>query len=310
MTVVHTEQLSKTYRSGIVRRSEVNALRNVSLEVGSGEIFGLLGPNGAGKTTFVKILLNVSFPTLGSATILNEPLGSINIRKRSGYLPENHRYPNFLTGLETLMMFGRIHGLDPRTLKDKAVSLLQTVGLKDWAHHKIKKYSKGMLQRLGLAQALLNDPEILFLDEPTDGVDPVGRKEIRDLLRDLRNQGKTIFLNSHILSEVELISDRVAILNKGEVIKVGTVDSITRKEDEYEFHLADDVSSDVLSQIKQVYGQVEQDGKLLRVIAQSSEQMNKVIDFLRSKNILIQSIVHRKSTLEESFIELIKAEQA
>jgi len=310
MPVVDTQQLTKTYRSGVFRRTEVTALREASLSVNSGEIFGLLGPNGAGKTTFIKILLSITFPSSGSATILNEELGSIAIRRKSGYLPENHRYPSFLSGLETLLMFGRIHGLESRTLHDKALSLLQLVGLKDWTQVKIKKYSKGMLQRLGLAQALLNDPEILFLDEPTDGVDPVGRKEIRDVLRELRNRGTTIFLNSHILSEVEMISDRVAILNKGQVLKVGSVEEITKKQDEYEFQLDQDVSDELLTQIRALGSSAHREGKLLRIIAQQKEDVNRIVDVLRSKNILIESMVHRKSTLEESFIELIQSEKS
>jgi ABC-2 type transport system ATP-binding protein len=167
-----------------------------------------------------------------------------------------------------------------------------------------------MLQRLGLAQALLNDPEILFLDEPTDGVDPLGRKEIRDVLRELRNRGTTIFLNSHILSEVEMISDRVAILNKGQVLKVGTVDEITRKQDEYEFQLGQDVSEELLAQIRALSHSAHREGKLLRIIALQKEDVNRVVDLLRSKHILIESMVHRKSTLEESFIELIQSEQS
>jgi ABC-2 type transport system ATP-binding protein len=310
MPVVDTQQLTKTYRSGVFRRTEVTALREASLSVNSGEIFGLLGPNGAGKTTFIKILLSITFPSSGSATILNEELGSLAIRRKSGYLPENHRYPSFLSGLETLLMFGRIHGLESRTLHDKALSLLQLVGLKDWTQVKIKKYSKGMLQRLGLAQALLNDPEILFLDEPTDGVDPVGRKEIRDVLRELRNRGTTIFLNSHILSEVEMISDRVAILNKGQVLKVGSVEEITKKQDEYEFQLDQDVSDELLTQIRALGSSAHREGKLLRIIAQQKEDVNRIVDVLRSKNILIESMVHRKSTLEESFIELIQSEKS
>ncbi len=309
MPVVNTQTLTKTYRSGIFRRSEVTALREASLSVNSGEIFGLLGPNGAGKTTFVKILLSITFPSSGSATILNEELGSLKIREKSGYLPENHRYPPFLSGVETLLMFGRIHGLESRTLKDKALSLLQQVGLKDWTRVKIKKYSKGMLQRLGLAQALLNEPEILFLDEPTDGVDPVGRKEIRDILRELRNRGTTIFLNSHILSEVEMISDRVAILNKGQVLKVGTVDAITKKQDEYEFQLSHDLSDELLGQVRALASSAQREGKILRIVALEKEAVNRVVDFLRSRNVLIESMVHRKSTLEESFIELIQSEQ-
>jgi ABC-2 type transport system ATP-binding protein len=310
MPVVTTEQLSKTYRSGLIRQTRVPALRDASLSVNAGEIFGLLGPNGAGKTTFIKILLSIVHPSSGSATILHEPLGSITIRRKSGYLPENHRYPSFLTGLETLLVFGRMHGLQTRTLKDKALSLLQVVGLKDWEKVKIKKYSKGMLQRLGLAQALLNEPEIMFLDEPTDGVDPVGRKEIRDVLRELRNRGTTIFLNSHILSEVELICDRVAILNKGQIIKVGSVDSITKKEDEYEIRVGIEVSNELLKEIQRITTAVRREGKLLLIAAENQETLNRVIDYLRAKGILIESITHRKSTLEESFIELIRSEQA
>lgn len=288
----------------------MTALRNASLTVNAGEIFGLLGPNGAGKTTFVKILLSIVLPSSGSASILNEPLGSLAILRKSGYLPENHRYPSFLTGLETLLMFGRMHGLDTRTLKDRALSLLQMVGLKDWEKVKIKKYSKGMLQRLGLAQALLNEPEIMFLDEPTDGVDPVGRKEIRDVLRDLRSRGTTIFLNSHILSEVELICDRVAILNKGQIIKVSSVDAITKRQDEYEIRLGAEVTEDMLEQVRAITVSAEREGTLLRIVARDRQEMNRVIDYLRAKGILVESITHRKSTLEESFIELIRSEQS
>src|SRR3989304_5850809 len=229
MPIVETASIFKTYRSGVFKRVTVPALVDVSLSVDSGEIFGLLGPNGAGKTTFIKILLSIVHPTTGEATILGETLGSLKIKEKIGYLPENHRYPQFLTGYQTLHFFGGLSGLTGSALRDRALSLLDLVGLSEWKKVKIKRYSKGMLQRLGLAQALLNDPEILFLDEPTDGVDPVGRKEIRDLLKDLRKQGKTIFLNSHLLSEVEAISDRVAILNKGKVLKVGTVSEITSR---------------------------------------------------------------------------------
>jgi ABC-2 type transport system ATP-binding protein len=310
MSVVVTEQLSKTYRSGLIKKSNVTALQNASLSVNAGEIFGLLGPNGAGKTTFVKILLSIVLPTSGSASILNEPLGSLTIRRKSGYLPENHRYPSFLTGLETLLLFGKMHGLATQTLKDKAFHLLQRVGLKEWGNVKIKKYSKGMLQRLGLAQALLNEPEIMFLDEPTDGVDPVGRKEIRDVLRDLRNRGTTIFLNSHILSEVELICDRVAILNRGQIIKVGSVDSITKKQDEYEIRLGVEITGEMLRQVRAITASAEQEGTLLRIAARDREEMNRVIDYLRAKGILVESITHRRSTLEDSFIELIRSEQS
>jgi len=237
MTIVETRALSKTFRLGLIRTSHVEALKAVDLSVNRGEIFGLLGPNGAGKTTFVKILLSITHPTSGDAQVFGQNLGALPIREKSGYLPENHRYPPFLTGLQTLLLFGSLHGLKGSSLTQKARSLLQQVGLKDWMNVKIKRYSKGMLQRLGMAQALLNNPELLFLDEPTDGVDPVGRKEIRDVLKDLRSQGATIFLNSHLLSEVELICDRVAILDKGQVLRVGTISDITAPQLEYEIQV-------------------------------------------------------------------------
>ncbi|HEX9615372.1 MAG TPA: ABC transporter ATP-binding protein, partial [Bacteroidota bacterium] len=250
MAIVQSENLTKTYTTGLFRKTPVRALENVSISVHEGEIFGLLGPNGAGKTTFIKILLSIVFPTGGNATILSHPLGSRTVRRHIGYLPENHRYPSFLTALDTLIHFGRLNGMTNSIIRARALSMLELVGLSQWTSVKIKRFSKGMLQRLGLAQAMLNDPQILFLDEPTDGVDPVGRKEIRDILTSLRAQGKTIFLNSHMLSEVEEISDRVAIMNKGRLLHVGTVSEMTSSQLEYEIRLAQAPSMSVLSNLR------------------------------------------------------------
>lgn len=310
MLIVETKQLSKTYRSGLIKRSEVKALKEVSLSIEAGEIFGLLGPNGAGKTTFVKILLSIVLPTSGEATIFNSNLGAKEIREKSGYLPENHRYPQFLTGLDTLLLFGRLQGLRGQALKDQANSLLELVGLKDWKKVKIKRYSKGMLQRLGLAQALLNNPEILFLDEPTDGVDPVGRREIRDLLRHLKSEGKTIFLNSHMLSEVEAISDRVAILNKGEVLKVGTIAEITSKHLEYEILLERPISDATHAKIQSLVKQINRDGKTLIVTVNEKGDLNQILDLIRQEGILVESMTPRKSTLEDYFIQVIQSGEA
>ncbi|MBI3787873.1 MAG: ABC transporter ATP-binding protein [Ignavibacteriales bacterium] len=307
MPIVHTEQLSKTYRSGLIKRREVAALKDVSISVERGEIFGLLGPNGAGKTTFVKILLSIVFPTKGDAEILDQKLGALGIREKSGYLPENHRYPNFLTGLQTLHLFGQLHGLNGGVLKDKSKSLLELVGLKDWGGVKIKRYSKGMLQRLGLAQALMNDPEILFLDEPTDGVDPVGRKEIRNLLKDLKGKGTTIFLNSHMLSEVEAISDRVAILNKGEVLKVGTVADITSTKLEYEIQLDQGASEQLCEKIRPLVRELKSVGKMLTITVYDKNDIHKVQDLIRQEGVFVESMTPRKSSLEDYFIQLIQS---
>ncbi len=309
MSIVETSHLSKTYRSGLFGKTKIVALRDVSLSVNAGEVFGLLGPNGAGKTTFVKILLSIAFPTSGSGTILARPLKDIRIREKIGYLPENHRYPSFLPAIETLLLFGKLHGLENRTLKEKARSLLQLVGLKDWMHTKLKKFSKGMLQRLGMAQALLNDPEILFLDEPTDGVDPIGRKEIRDILRELRSRGTTIFLNSHILSEVEMICDRVAILHKGEVLKVDSVETITRKQLEYEFTAESNVPDELIENLRSSATNIQRDGSKLIITVTDKSQLNKLIDMIRERGIFIHSIMPRKSSLEDCFVQLIKSQK-
>ena len=310
MSIVQTHFLSKTFRSGLFRRTRVEALKNVSLAVEKGEIFGLLGPNGAGKTTFVKILLSIVHPTSGEVQILEKSLGSIVIREKSGYLPENHRYPSFLTGMQSLLFFGRLHGLRGGMLKDRARSLLQLVGLKDWASVKIKRYSKGMLQRLGMAQALLNDPELLFLDEPTDGVDPVGRKEIRDLLKELRARGTTIFLNSHLLSEVEAICDRVAILHKGEVLKVGTIAEMTAHNLEYDIRTDKPLSESATLLIGRIVRQVRPDGNVLHVSVNEKNDLNKILDIVRAEGLFIESMAPKRSSLEDYFIEVIRTGEA
>ncbi|MBM4160032.1 MAG: ABC transporter ATP-binding protein [Ignavibacteria bacterium] len=310
MTIVETRALSKTFRSGLIRSSRVEALKAVDLSVTRGEIFGLLGPNGAGKTTFVKILLSIAYPTSGDAQVFGHKLGAIHIRKKSGYLPENHRYPPFLTGLQTLLLFGGLHGLKGPSLMQKARSLLERVGLKDWMNVKIKRYSKGMLQRLGMAQALLNNPELLFLDEPTDGVDPVGRKEIRDVLKDLRAQGATIFLNSHLLSEVELICDRVAILDKGQVLRVGTISDITAPQLEYEIQVVTPLPQRLVDSIGLVAKNVRAEGKLLHVAVPDTRALNQVIDLLRRDGIFIETLTAKRASLEDYFIQVLKSGEA
>jgi len=307
MSIVQTQGLSKTFRSGLIKKARVEALKDVSLSVEAGEIFGLLGPNGAGKTTFVKILLSIAHATTGEAQVFAHALGALSIRQKCGYLPENHRYPQFLTGLQTLLLFGNLHGLKGRALKQKAQALLERVGLKDWMNVKIKRYSKGMLQRLGMAQALLNDPELLFLDEPTDGVDPIGRKEIRDVLKDLKAQGATIFLNSHLLSEVELICDRVAILNKGQVLKVGTISEITAPQLEYEIQLEGTVTECLLAIIKSSVAETHADARVLRVTVPDKLVLNQILDSIRKEGILIESVMPRRATLEDYFIKVLQS---
>jgi ABC-2 type transport system ATP-binding protein len=215
-TVVAVDGLEKDYGS-------VKALGGVSLSVARGEIFGLLGQNGAGKTTLVKILLGMVLPTGGSAHLLGRPVGSVAARRLVGYLPEDHRLPEYHTAPSLLDVYGGLQGLSRSDRRQRTGELLATLGLAGRERLRIRGYSKGMKQRLGLAQALLHRPGVLFLDEPTDGVDPVGRRQIRELLLAERDRGVTIFINSHLLGEVEQLCDRVAIMRKGKMVLAGTV---------------------------------------------------------------------------------------
>jgi len=303
MAIIETRELTKFYSS---RAKKVLALSGFNLSLEEGTIFGLLGPNGAGKTTLIKILLSITFPTSGEATVMNHPLNDYNIKRRIGYLPENHRYPHYLTGGEVLKFFGRLSGLDGVTLSKKIDELLELMKLSKWKKAKVKTYSKGMMQRLGLAQALINDPELIFLDEPTDGVDPIGRKEIRDILLDLKARSKTIFLNSHLLSEVELITDRVAILNKGKLLREGTVQELTEKKEEYRLNIESDNSSFKMPESYNGVSITPLEATSFLIKASDTGQLNQFIDYLRQNKILISGIVKEKSTLEDMFISLIK----
>jgi ABC-2 type transport system ATP-binding protein len=308
MEALQTVDLTKHYRSGLFKRKNIIALEKVSLSVEQGEIFGLLGPNGAGKTTFVKLLLSIALPTSGTATVLDHPLGQRALKEQCGYLPESHRYPGFLTALDTLIFFGRLNGLQEKKLKDKAHFLLEMVGLKDWAKVKTKKFSKGMLQRLGLAQALVNDPKLLFLDEPTDGVDPIGRKEIRDLLLRLKGEGTTIFLNSHLLSEIEMMCDRVAILNKGKVVRTGTISDLTTQKLAYIIQLSAPISEDLRVRLIQSHFSLEFKDISLTVRLKDKSELNSIIDTLRANGIGIEGMTQQKTSLEDYFIQLVKGE--
>jgi len=305
MAIVKTYQLSKTYKSGSFKKTIVPALVDISLEVSSGEIFGLLGPNGAGKTTFVKILLSIVRATGGSAELFGKSVGDTESRAHCGYLPENHRYPGFLTARQTLLFFGELNGVQKTKLEDKAVELLEFVGLKEWSNRKVQKFSKGMLQRLGLAQALLNDPQILFLDEPTDGVDPIGRKEMRDLFVNLKKKGVTIFLNSHLLSEVEMISDRVAILNKGSLVKVGTLDEVRGGVTVHQIQIGGILSPEQIRSTGLNPDVVRSDDSITTISVTTDAELNRTIDLLRSWGIMIKAITQQKSSLEDSFIKLV-----
>ena len=229
--VIDIQDLTKDYQVGFLKKRSVRALDHLTLQVRRGEIFGFLGPNGAGKTTTLKLLMRLIFPTAGSARILGQPIDHVGTHSRVGYLPENPYFYDYLSGRELLGYTAALFGIPPERAGERASELIKLVGLdKEAADRQLRKYSKGMLQRIGIAQALVNDPEIVFMDEPMSGLDPIGRREVRDLFLSLRELGKTIFFSSHILSDVELLCDRAGILTRGSLVRCGGLNEMTEKE--------------------------------------------------------------------------------
>ncbi len=304
MAIIEVDALTKVYKGGF-RKPSVTALKEFSLEVEPGTIFGLLGRNGAGKTTFIKLLLAIISPTSGSFSVFGEEGGSVAYKKKIGYLPENHKFPGFLTGSEVLFYMAGLSQVPSAQIKSKITANLKLVGLSEAANKKVKTYSKGMMQRLGLAQALIHDPEIIFLDEPTDGVDPIGRKEIRDLLIHLKEQGKTIFLNSHILSEVELITDRVAIIEKGELLKEGTVKDLTTSQREYKLFTGSEVVQHLPEALKESYSmRVGKDGFYYFTL-DSNAIANELLQEVINAKIEVKEFSEVRHSLEEIFIQVV-----
>ena len=225
--VLEIENLTKDYEVGFWRKKKVRALDGLSLSVDRGQIFGFLGGNGAGKTTTIKMLMGLLFPTSGTARILGRDIADVEVHSRIGYCPENPYFYDYLTASELMNYFGELFGLDPAQRKAKASELLTRVrlGERDW-NKQLRRFSKGMLQRVGLAQALINDPEVVFLDEPMSGLDPVGRRDVRDLIANLRSTGTTVFMSTHILSDAETLCDEVAILASGRLAATGKITSL------------------------------------------------------------------------------------
>lgn len=300
---IQTTGLAKTYGG----RPPVHALRALSLEIAAGETFGLLGPNGAGKTTLVKLLLGLVGPTEGDATILGRPISTSASRSRVGYLPEGHRFPTFLSATETLQLFARMAGVSPPDRSRRSTELLERVRLSDAADRKVGTYSKGMLQRLGIAQALMNDPRLVFLDEPTDGVDPVGRREIRDLIESLRDDGVTIFLNSHLLSEVERVCTRVAIMKEGRLVRDGTVDDLTRQGRAWTL-VSTALPPATSAALAEMMGAPSErpDGLVKTVVTLPDRTgLNAVLDRLRADGVEVEAVEPVRQSLEDLFVQVV-----
>jgi ABC-2 type transport system ATP-binding protein len=290
----------------VKRYGQIEALKGVTLSVARGEIYGLLGQNGAGKTTMVKVLLGIINATAGEATLLGQPVGRVSVRGRIGYLPEDHRFPDYHTGYSLLDYYGALLGVSRSERRRRIPEHLETVGLKGRMRYKIRTYSKGMKQRLGIAQAIFHDPEVIFLDEPTDGVDPVGRREIRVIMQQLKEEGKTIFLNSHLLSEVELICDRVGILDRGDMIREGTVESLTQQRGLFMIGLAPGQTLPVDELAKQGYALSRRD-ELWEVGLHDGQSIDPVVDLVRARGLSVRHLVEKRQTLEDLFVETVEA---
>ncbi|HXI44250.1 MAG TPA: ABC transporter ATP-binding protein [Bryobacteraceae bacterium] len=299
---IETEGLIKIFRSRWTGK-EVRAVDGISLRIEPGATFGLLGPNGAGKTTFVKMLLSCAHPTAGRAMVFGRDSRDAQARRPIGYLPENHRFPTYMTGRSMLDFYGALSGMDGALRRKRIPELLATVGLADWGDVRLGKYSKGMLQRVGLAQALMHAPSLLILDEPSDGVDPIGRRQIRDILHALEQQGVTIFLNSHLLAEVELFCHDVAIIHRGRVALEGKIKDLTagsgyRVEAE---HVPERLEQDLRAKamaVAQRNGNVE-------FLFGSRDEANQAVDLLRAEHCQIESVARTSSTLEDVFVKAI-----
>jgi ABC-2 type transport system ATP-binding protein len=296
-TAIAASNLTKVYRSRWSGR-EVRAVEDLSLTVRRGTTFGLLGPNGAGKTTFVKMLLSAVIPTSGSALVFGRNTAEPDARRPIGYLPENHRFPTYFTGEGMLDFYAALSGMDAASRASRIPELLRLVGLEDWGHVRLGKYSKGMLQRIGLAQAIIHEPRLLVLDEPTDGVDPVGRRHIRDILHGLEEKGVTIFINSHLLGEVELFCEEVAILRRGRLVLSGRVADLTRGKG-YRLRAAD-VPERLIAGLSGVVHEEFVDFQFT-----DRDQVNVAVDLLRAEKCSIESITPTTSTLEDVFVEAV-----
>jgi ABC-2 type transport system ATP-binding protein len=306
MNAIEVSGLRKQYRSTL-RGARITALDGIDFTVRPGELFGLLGPNGAGKTTTVKILLGLTHATTGNASINGLAVTDPESRRRVGYLPEGHKIPGYLTARQTLSIFARMSGLDSATIARRTGELLEKLHLSQWIDVRVKKFSKGMTQRIGLAAALIHSPEVLLLDEPTDGVDPVGRREIRDILRDeAREHGTAVLLNSHLLSEIELTCDRVAVLRGGKVAAEGTIEELTRRSPKFKL-FATAVDDALVANFRESGAIVDRVNSHFELGVNDLEHLNALLDQVRARGGIISELSPMRSTLEDVFVDLVKA---
>jgi ABC-2 type transport system ATP-binding protein len=280
------------------------AVRNLTLDVPRGEIFGFLGPNGAGKSTSVKMLLGLVFPTSGEAQILGCPVGDVKTRIKVGFLPEHFRFYDWLTPTELLTLHGRLYDMSHAKLRERVPALLDLVGLTPHRDKRLRDFSKGMLQRIGLAQALLNEPDLIFLDEPTSGLDPVGRRLVRDIIRSQRDRGATVLLNSHLLGEVEITCDRVAFIKHGEVVETRQLTDDTNEQITLAIRTAN-VTAEIANGLAGWSGSVRTEGDYLILAVSSGAVIPEIVRYLVAKGADVYEVTPRRLSLEERFLEII-----
>lgn len=297
LPAIQTHDLRKSFGDKV-------AVSALTLSVEPGEVFGFLGPNGAGKTTSVKMLLGLTYPTSGEGFLFGKPLSDPKVRSRVGFLPEHFRFHDWLKANEFLALHADLYQM-PHTLAHQRIAeLLDLVGLAPHASKKLREFSKGMLQRIGLAQALLNDPDLVILDEPTSGLDPVGRRLVRDIIRDLRQRGKTVFLNSHLLSEVEITCDRVAFIKHGEVIHLSSLQTLVQEELTVEVR-ARNLRSETLEGLAQLGRNVRQDGEYLRLNMDNEADLPALNRYLVEQGVDVYALRPQRISLEDLFIQVV-----
>jgi ABC-2 type transport system ATP-binding protein len=280
------------------------AVKGLTLQVNQGEVFGFLGPNGAGKTTSIKMLLGLIYPTSGSAALLGKPMGDLQVRSRIGFLPEHFRFHEWLTAGEFLTLHGRLYGMPEEKIKVKSHELLELLGLTAFTGKQLKTFSKGMLQRIGIAQALINDPDLIFLDEPTSGLDPVGRRLVRDIIHEQRANGTTVFINSHLLSEIEVTCDRVAFIKHGEVLKVIELD----QEMDGQFSLVvrgRNFSPHVMEVLTKLGSEIRVDDNNLSMVVSDESFLPEINRFLVENHVEVYSFIPQRISLEDMFIQTV-----
>jgi ABC-2 type transport system ATP-binding protein len=307
MSAIEILGLEKTYQIGFWHKKPKVALKPLHLTVEEGEIFGFLGPNGAGKTTTLKMLMGLMYPTGGSALILGKEINDPVMKAQIGFLPEQPYFYDYLTAQELLEYYGRLSGIAARDLSPRVGGMLERVGLRDAANLQLRKFSKGMLQRVGIAQAILHDPKIVFLDEPMSGLDPMGRREVRDLMEELKNEGKTVFFSTHILSDAEALCDRIAIIHMGELRGVGAVEDLTGNVDSRVELIW--IGKTIPAAICALSADCHVVGETVRAVVSGSQQ-DAALDAIRREKLQLVSLTPVRSSLEDYFLSQVQRPRA